>query len=697
MSAHRTGPRLALLNPIDPTHPIAERELALRMARAVAGLGWEAAILSRSDQVAAMDPDAVLCLHPQVTAKLTAHPWLACYWNPPSLLKGASRTARTHGEAFELTYDAYLVSGPRLEAHLAGLMAGVGRDPPTLPFHVSSPRSALVPTLGPESRLFYVGSNWDGRRYPTLLRRLSEAGVLALHGTAERWSHLAEAWQGPLPFDGTSVIQAAHHWGMGLCLHLPQHLADGVPNMRVFELAAAGAVIIADRHPFITHWFGDSVLYVDVEGGEEETAGRILDRVDWIRAHPAEARAMAAEAQAIFNRSLCLEALLEPLPGLLARLARGRHAPRPAGPARIGVLLPGRDDLSGRLAQLAAQADDDLSVTALVPAGGTDIRTAGVDRRILSGPAGLAGLRAGLQGLEALAILPDGVVWHPGHLAALASGIRAGGAGIAAGLWPVPEEPTGFPIDPEERLALPPPDEEGMSSERQLARAWLRAGGLYCRVEKLGAQGDGEGDEWKGSGTDGDWTELALDLPPLLAGSGPLALPPVPSLTLVRLPDLSFTPRPWPAGQGHRQAERPPRFAGISDMDPVLAGSVPWIWQTDDFARLPRTGPIWLYGAGQGGELVYDGLPPAARDRVRGFLDSRRQGEMRGLPLCRPGDLDPTEMVAATIIIAAQYVSDILLALRRGVVAPAHILNAYPYIAGTQEAMAAQPAATPPT
>lgn len=685
MSLSRRGPRLALLNPIDPTHPIAERELALRMARAIAGLGWEAEILSRSDQVEAMNPDGVLCLHPQVTAKLTAHPWLACYWNPPSLLKGASETARRYGEAFELTYDAYLVSGPQLEAHLAGLMAGVGRDPPTLPFHVSSPRSSLAPTLGPESRLFYVGSNWDGRRYPTLLRRLSEAGVLALHGTAERWSHLAEAWQGPLPFDGRSVIDAAHHWGMGLCLHLPQHRAEGVPNMRVFELAAAGAVIIADRHPFITHWFGDSVLYVDVEGGEEETADRILNQVAWIRAHPAEARAMAADAQAIFNRALCLEALLEPLPGLLDRLHRPRTQTRPT---RIGVLLPGQGDLSGRLDQLAAQAGGDLSVTALLPADGTDIQETGIGQRRLSGPVGLETLRAGLTGLEALAILPEGVVWHQGHLAGLAA--ATGDASIAAGLWPAPEEPTGFPIDPAERLALPPPDEEGMGAKRRTARAWLRAGGLYCRTERLATLGGGEA-----NGTDQDWTQLALDLPPLLAGSGPLALPAVPSLTLVRLPEIPFTPRPWPATRPAGPTEQPPRLAGISDLDPVLAGSVPWIWHAEDFTRLPQTGPIWLYGAGEGGGLVCDGLPAAARERLRGFLDSRRQGEMRGLPLCRPGDVATAEMENATIIIAAQYVSDILLTLRRRGVAPAHILNAYPYIAASQEAAAAQQAATP--
>lgn len=689
MTTRRAGPRLALLNPIDPSHPIAERELALRMAQAIEGLGWDTAILSRSSQVEAMDPDGVLCLHPQITAKLTPHPWLACYWNPPSLLTGASTTARVHGEAFELTYDAYLVSGPKLETHLAGLMAGLGRDPPCLPFHVSSPRSTLAPNLGPHSRLFYVGSNWDGKRYPTLLRHLAEAGALALHGTPERWSHLPEAYQGSLPFDGRSVIKAAHHWGMGLCLHLPQHRAYGVPNMRVFELAAAGAVIIADRHPFIEHSFADSVLYVDTSGGEEETAARILERVAWVHAHPAEATAMAATAQSIFNRHLCLERLLEPLPGLLANLAQRQPRSR-RRPIHVGVLLPGAGDLAGRLESLERQNDEHgLSVTALIPAallstGNAQLAPAppGLMIRSLAEPAGLETLRTALDGVDALAILPEGIEWHRRHLSGLVAAAEPDGAAIAAGLWPVPDEPTGFPIDPAETLALPPPDDGQVPEGRRLARAWLRAGGLYCRTERL----DGlvvEGD---------DWLRLALTLPLALAEAGKLSLPPVPSLTLQHLPDVSFPPalRSWPVAKDLESHAQPPRLAGISDLDPALAASVPFLWRSGDFERLPATGSLWLYGAGQGGELVHDGLPAAARARLRGFLDSRRQGEMLGLPLLRPGDLDPAEMAAATVIIAAQYVSDILLTLRRGPVPPACIVNAYPYIAARQEAMARQ-------
>lgn len=675
MSTHRQGLRLALLNPIDPSEPIAERELALRMATSVANLGWDGAIVSRSAEIDAMNPDAVLCLHPQITPKLTAHPWLACYWNPPALLKAGSDLARIHGQAFELTYDAYLVSGSTLEAHLAHLMQPLRRNPPTLPFHVSSPKSNLAPNLGSQSRLFYVGSNWDGRRYPMLLRQLSEAGVLALHGTQERWSHLLESYQGPLPFDGQSVIRAAHHWGMGLCLHLPHHRTDGVPNMRVFELAAAGAVIITDHHPFIRKWFGDTVLYIDLSEGEEEAATQILERISWVRAHPDQARSMAAAAQEIFNRHLCLEALLSPLPDLLDQLKR-----RPTVAGRTAVLLPEGEDLGERLTQLQAQAQDGLSITALVPAGTIPCTPPdAVALRELPDPVSIETLLSVLAEDETLAILPPNVEWYPGHLAELTAASQHTGAVLAPGLWRRGTKAPLLLTDPAEEWSMPSPDHAPVLDGRRLERAWLRAAGLGCKPARL--RGLSVGGE--------DWISLALDLAPTLAVEGGLEQSAIPSLRLInslaRDNRREHKLRPWPLAALVEAKDGPPRFAGLSDLNPEMAAAIPFLWRPDDIHHLPLAGPIWLYGAGLGGELLHGWLPDPARARLRGFLDSRRQGTFLDLPLVRPQDIDPGEMAAATIIITSQYVSDILRVLQQGAVTPAHIINAYPYIAAQQE------------
>jgi hypothetical protein len=673
------GLRLVLLDPLDPAQPVAERELALRMAASIRTLGGQAWIVNRSDQIAGHAPDAVFCLHPQAVPKLTAHPWLACYWNPPSLLPGPGSPARHHGLAHEVTHDAYLLSGgPALAAHLAGRLAAVGRVAPTMPFHVSSPRSTLAPNPGPHSRLFYIGSNWDGRRFPMLLDRLAQAGALALYGDRQRWAHLPAAYQGPLPFDGVSVIRAAHHWGMGLCLHLPQHRADGIPNMRTFELAAAGALIIADRHPFIEQWFGDTVLYVDVTGGETAMADAILDRVAWAQAHPVQARTMAQAAQDIFNRHLCLEALLEPLPSLLRPLQPLRPSP-PGNAHAIAVLLPEGPDLADRLLQVAAQQADGLRLTALLPPG---LDTAPVPpglavRRLPAVPC-LPALQVAMA--DALAILPPGIIWHPGHLARLAAGGRD--MALAAGLWPRPPAPTGFATDPAEPLALAPLVDRAGTDNCRLAQGLLRAGGLYCRAAAL----------------DGlalvpsmDWLGLALLLPPALVERGELAYQPLPSLQLNQLPPVDparlATLPPWPDAEAVMEGGIvPPHITGISDLDPDLAASIPWLWRLADFDRLPGDGPIWLYGAGQGGDLVHDALPPTALSRLAGFLDSRQRGHKHGLPLCRPQDVPADALAGATIIIAAQYVSDILRTLRAGPIQPAHVLNAFPYIADCQAA-----------
>lgn len=639
--------RLSLFNPQAPFHPVAERELALRLAMAVERLGWEGGIHTRSAEVEAFDPDAVINLYPEAAPRLTDHLWLGCAWNPVSLVVRLNPPARAGAARHLPAQNAYLVSGPRLKAHLEGLRPGA----PQRPFHPSSPRSNLCPCIGPDSRLFYIGSNWDGQRYPSLLKRLAEAGALALHGTAERWSFLEEAWQGPLPFDGQAVIKTAHHWGMGLCLHLPQHRTEGVPNMRVFELAAAGALIIADRHPFIEQWFGDRVLYVDTDAGEAAAAESILAQVAWARAHPHRARAMATEAQALFNQHLCLEALLAPLPDLLSELTPERKTGR-GGRARLrlGVLEPERGEV---------------------------ITADGAAPRPLPAQADMAGLRRTLAGLDGLALRPAGVEWPAGYLDRMADFLAdsAGGAVLAPGLWLRPAMESGFQLDPDEDRALAPRPGEPMPEGTGPALARLRAGGLCLRTGRLQ---DLEG-EWP------DWLSLSLDLGPLLAGGpGGVTLLPLPGPRLVQGKAGEREGRPWPGLTG--EAETPIRLSGIADLMPDLARDIPFLLRADELDILPGTGPVWLYGGGRGGELVLETLGPVARDRLAGFLDSGRQGSLHGLPLQRPDDLEPAVMAATTIIIAAQYVSDILCTLRALPTAPAHILNGFPFIAARIEA-----------
>ena len=51
--------------------------------------------------------------------------------------------------------------------------------------------------------------------------------------------------------------------------------------MRLFEAAAAGALIITDDFEFPREWFRDSVLYVDAELPAPMVVEQIVSHVEW--------------------------------------------------------------------------------------------------------------------------------------------------------------------------------------------------------------------------------------------------------------------------------------------------------------------------------------------------------------------------------------------------------------------------------
>lgn len=171
------GLRVALLEPFAIDAEWAERELFLRMLSALGAKGWEAAIVRRAAEIETFDPDLVVSLHPQVTPKLTGHLTMACDWNPPQF--HASHRFFVQNER---SYDGWLTASEGMRRRMADLFWPTARPLVTAPMYPSSPALALEPRLGPDSRLFYIGSNWDGRRFPLMLSLLAQAGVLALHG-----------------------------------------------------------------------------------------------------------------------------------------------------------------------------------------------------------------------------------------------------------------------------------------------------------------------------------------------------------------------------------------------------------------------------------------------------------------------------------------------------------------------------------
>lgn len=688
------GLRVALFEPFAIEAEWAERELSLRMLSALGAKGWEAAIVRRAAEIEAFNPDLVVSLHPQVTPKLTGHLTVACDWNPPQLHASHRFFAQN-----ERSYDGWLTVNEGMRRRMADLFWPTARPLLTAPMYPSSPALALEPRLGPNSRLFYIGSNWDGRRFPLMLSLLAQEGVLALHGRRDRWEYLADAFTGELPFDGHSVIERANACGIGLCLHLQPHVETGIPNMRIFELSAAGALTIADQHPFIMEAFGDSVLYVDTSVGELETAEQILAHVAWARANPARGRAMAREAQAIFLEKFSLEALFAPLPDLVAdALPRLGLTPARSGapPVPVDLVLPvdedGWNDALQRLEAVAGQTVGPVGVVLVLP----DVMRETVPDRLIRQLASLRVLEmatalpsgsrlwAGLRAAEAewVGILPPGARPFPNHVAALLTAAKDLGVdGVHGGaLQPMlPEEmvelyqaelrPTAIGFDaldatsPASTVATLHP--ASLLVRRERLKTLLRrdpeldGAAVAFLAHRIAAQRPlgCSGLLTMGSADRAD-AGLAAEQERL---SRLTALTPVPSA-------VTATAAPPPLSE---------QVTCYFDFDPKFAARLPRLCRDSDFAALPGNRPIYLYGASRGGRILQMALGKWENLTLAGFLDGMRKGRAWDLTVTTP-EAVADALRNATVIISSQYVSEIAKRLLRvGITDP---YNAYPFI-----------------
>lgn len=686
------GLRVALFEPFAIDAEWAERELSLRMLSALGAKGWEAAIVRRVAEIETFDPDLVVSLHPQVTPKLTGHLTMACDWNPPQF--HASHRFFVQNER---SYDGWLTASEGMRRRMADLFWPTARPLVTAPMYPSSPALALEPRLGPDSRLFYIGSNWDGRRFPLMLSLLAQEGVLALHGRRDRWEHLADAFSGALPFDGHSVIGRANACGMGLCLHLQPHVETGIPNMRIFELSAAGALTIAGHHPFIMEAFGDSVLYVDTAAGELETAEQILAHVAWARANPARGRAMAREAQAIFLEKFSLEVLFDPLPDLVAD-ARPRLGLTPARsgapPVPVDLVLPvdegGLDDALQRLEAVAGQTAGPVGVVLVLPDG---MRETVPDRlvrrlaslRVLRTEAGLTSgsrLWAGLRATDAewVGILLPGARPFPNHVATLLAAAEDLGVDAVHGgaLQPMlPEEMVEL-YQAELRPTAIGFDAIDTASPATTA-ATLHPASLLVRRERLKTllRRDPElGDA------------AAAFLAHRVAAQAPLGCSGLLTMRAADRADAGLAEEqerlsrltaltPVPSAATAAPSPPPEQVTCYFDFDPKFAARLPRLCRDADFAALPGDRPIYLYGASRGGRILQMALGKWENLTLAGFLDGMRKGTAWDLTVTTP-EAVAEALRAATVIISSQYVSEIAKRLLRVGIADPY--NAYPFI-----------------
>lgn len=167
-------------------------------------------------------------------------------------------------------------------------------------------------------KLFYLGGTlYDKTRgsdkYKQLFMLLDKTGYLAVYGNRDKWQHTPNSLQTTLPFDGKSILQAANAAGVNLVLHAQEHFDAGMPTGRIFEAAAANAVIISDKNKFVQKNFGDNVLYIDIDKDAEDIFKQIDAHMRWVFANPAKAQEMADKCHTIANEKFNLEEQLRRL------------------------------------------------------------------------------------------------------------------------------------------------------------------------------------------------------------------------------------------------------------------------------------------------------------------------------------------------------------------------------------------------
>jgi hypothetical protein len=170
-------------------------------------------------------------------------------------------------------------------------------------------------------RLFYCGVNWDPLRtspdYFQCIKLLDQTGLMDVYGTEGMKNWNLNSYKGELPYDGKSFPEALKKSGIVLVLHSQEHLEFEVITSRIFEAAAAGCVIISDRHGFVEREFGDSILYLDIDKDHKLSGERMFEQItshlSWVLNNPIKAEQKARKAFEIFDAKFTLEGQLERL------------------------------------------------------------------------------------------------------------------------------------------------------------------------------------------------------------------------------------------------------------------------------------------------------------------------------------------------------------------------------------------------
>lgn len=319
--------------------PSGETALALRIEKAAQNLGWQCIhtdvngyVLNESYENSGTHINDIknleFVIHPHFASKKVFDTWsIFPIWNPPEIPYDWPNPIENIVNYIH--HDDYVSSNPFGNSavdHLNSILSPNHRHfdnkiqlYPALPRTVSLPpsRSAIVDA----SQIFYVGMNWERHfspngRHEGVFRRLDADGCIAIYGPhiasgVVSWEGF-KGYKGDIPFDdGTAAVKLINSYGISLAISSLKHRRSEIMTNRLYESAASGVVIIADKCKFVNDMFGDSVFQVENTDDQDYTYRQIKSIFEFIKKNPDVAYEKACRAQEIYLEKFTLEVNLE--------------------------------------------------------------------------------------------------------------------------------------------------------------------------------------------------------------------------------------------------------------------------------------------------------------------------------------------------------------------------------------------------
>jgi hypothetical protein len=280
-----------------------ERELSWKIKLAAEQLGWEAFVDEAEGIGLQQIPhlDWVICLVPRNPYRTPGCPNYLALFHDVGFFDEKGQLF-----SFYENYEPYLLTIP--QDRFARAFPVNEKLLFSMPFYPSVQNIPYQPL--PLHNIATMMPVWGNRlkepKYIALYQMLSESGWVKFYGPPDPSQVIREGYMGPLEFDGISVIRALQNHGIALVLHSRRHNRAKIPSGRIFEAAAASAVIISDQNAFVQKHFGDSVYSIDVSGSAEEIYAQIMACKEAIQRDPESALRKAAQAHRIFEEKFSM-------------------------------------------------------------------------------------------------------------------------------------------------------------------------------------------------------------------------------------------------------------------------------------------------------------------------------------------------------------------------------------------------------